>query len=184
VAPQSPKGYDIMFDKKLRTLAVAAAAGIAMTLGAGYLAAQPAAGPQGPHGGPDAMLGGLIMHAKSQLNLNSSQSVMFDAAAANTKAAFQSGRALHQQVKDAMTAELAKAEPDLAAVAAVEDNVRQQGAALRASVRANWLALYATFTPEQKAMVRDLIVARIAKAEAFHQQMHNQMLQKSGATSG
>jgi Spy/CpxP family protein refolding chaperone len=174
-----------MFDNKLRSLAVAAAAGIAMTLGAGYLAAQPSTAPHPSHAsheGPN--LGGLIMTAKSQLNLNSSQSVMFDAAAANTKAAFQSGRALHQQVKDAMTAELAKAEPDLAAVATVEDSVRQQGATLRQSVRANWLALYATFTPEQKTVVKGLIAARVAKAEAFHQQMQNRMLQKSGATSG
>jgi Spy/CpxP family protein refolding chaperone len=169
-----------MFSKKLRSLTVAAAAGIAMTLGAGYLAAQPA---PGPHGSPDGMLAGLIMHAKSQLNLNSSQQVMFDAAAANTKAAFQSGKTLHQQVKDALTAELAKPEPDLAAVAAVEDGVRQQGVALRQSVRANWLALYATFTPEQKGVVKTLLQARIAQGEAFRQKMHDHMMQKPGATS-
>jgi Spy/CpxP family protein refolding chaperone len=173
-----------MFGKKLRSLTVAAAAGIAMTLGAGYLAAQPAAGPHGSHGGPDGALAGLIMHAKSQLNLNSSQQVMFDAAAANTKTAFQSGKALHQRVKDAMTAELAKPEPDLAAVAAVEDDVAQQGKTLRQSVRGNWLALYATFTPEQKAVVKTLLQARVAQAESFRQKMHDHMLQKSGATSG
>jgi len=67
------------------------------------------------------MIGHLIMHAKAQLNLNTSQQQMFDAAVASTKTAFQTGKTLHQSVKDALNTELAKAEPDLAAVAAASD---------------------------------------------------------------
>lgn len=177
-----------MFDQNLRRLAVAAAAGIAMTLSAGFAAAQPAGTPHGPHaphaGSPDGMLGAVIANAKTQLNLNSSQQVMFDAAAANTKAARETGRGLHQKVKDALQAELAKPEPDLAAVAAVADGVADQGRALRQSVRAGWLKLYATFTPEQKAVVRGILQTQMAQAESFRQKMHDRMQQKAPGTSG
>ena len=59
-----------------------------------------------------------------------------------------------QKVHDALTAELAKPEPDLAAVAAIADGVQASNQTLRQSVRDQWLQLYATFTPEQKAVVR------------------------------
>ena len=177
-----------MFDQNLRRLAVAAAAGIAMTLSAGFAAAQPAGAPHGPHaphaGSPDGMLGAVIANAKTQLNLNSSQQVMFDAAAANTKAAHETGRGLHQKVKDALQAELAKPEPDLAAVAAVADGVADQGRALRQSVRSGWLKLYATFTPEQKGVVRGILQTQMAQAESFRQKMHDRMQQKAPGTSG
>ena len=64
----------------------------------------PPAVPHGHHGmaGPDEMIGHLIASAKSQLNLNTSQQGMFDTAVADSKAAFQSGRALHQKVRDTL----------------------------------------------------------------------------------
>ena len=100
---------------------------------------------------------------------------MFDSAVAQTKAARDSGRALHQKVKDALTAELAKPEPDLAAVAAVADGVQQQGIALRHQVRDAWLQLYATFSPEQKAVVRDLMQQHMARMGSFRQKMKDRM---------
>lgn len=154
---------------------------------AGSAMAQPAGGPGGfgGHGGPhaammgqgggDEMLGHLIAHAKAKLNLNTSQQVMFDAAVAQTKAARESGRALHQKVKDAMAVELAKSEPDLAAVAAVADSVQQQGIAPRQQVRDAWLQVYATFTPEQKGIVRDLLQQRMAHMESFRQKMKDHL---------
>lgn len=156
-----------------RRTVVATAAALAFAF-AGAVFAQPFGGPGGhggPMGGGDEMFGHLIAHAKASLNLNTSQQTMFDAAVAQSKAAHQQGGALMQKVRDAMTAELAKAEPDLAAVAAVADDARAQGRALRTQVRTQWLNLYATFSPDQKAVVRDLLQKRMARMESFRQKM-------------
>ena len=173
-------------DKLRRTTAVVASA-LAMTLGATATLAQPPGGPPGPHGhghgAPGDTIGHLIVGAKAQLNLNTSQQQMFDAAVASTKAAFQQGRSLHQSVKDTLTAELAKNEPDLAAVAAASDNAKAQGDALHKQVRAQWLALYATFTPDQKAVVKGLIQQRMARAEAFRAEMQQHWQQGGAATT-
>ena len=161
-----------------RRVAAVTAAALALAFGAAALA-QPAGGHGGPHGamaGPgDEMLGHLMANAQVQLNLNTSQKLAFDSAVAQTKAARESGRALHQKVKDALVAELAKTEPDLAAVAAVADGVQQQGTALRHQVRDTWLALYATFSPDQKAVVKDLLQKHMARMESFRQKMQDRM---------
>ena len=106
----------------------------------------------------DAPLG-LLAQAKAQLNLNTSQQQQWDAVVAQVKAAHQAMATYAGQVKAAMDAELAKTEPDLAAVAAVADSTRQQAEALHKATRDAWLALYATFTPEQKLVVRDTLKA-------------------------
>jgi len=147
-----------------RVAAWAATAFIALSGAAAF--AQP--GPHGHHGG-DASFG--IAALKGKLNLNTSQQTMWDNAVAQTKAAHDTGRANMQKVKDAMSAELAKAEPDLAAVAAATDDVQASNTALRKQVRNTWLAVYATFTPDQKAVVRDTLKQRMARMESFHQKM-------------
>jgi len=173
----------MMLQHTLRKTTLVAATALAMTLGAGVATAQPGShGPHG-HGSHGASIGQLIIGAKDQLNLNTSQQQMFDTALANTKSAHQTGQSLHQSVRDALAAELAKNEPDLAAVAAVSDNAQAQGQALRKSVRAQWLALYATFTPDQKAIVKQTIQGEMAKAESFHQKMKERFHGNRG-TSG
>jgi Spy/CpxP family protein refolding chaperone len=167
--------------------AIAATAAALAFAFAGAASAQPFGGPggHGGHGGPmgggDEMFGPLIAHAKANLNLNTSQQTMFDAAVAQSKAAHDQGRALMQKVKDAMTAELAKTEPDLAAIAAAADDARAQGQALRKQVRTQWLNLYATFSPEQKAVVRDMLQKRMARMESFRQKMREHF---QGGTAG
>lgn len=161
--------------------AVAAALALAFTGGA---VAQPMGGHHGPggamgQGAGEEMIGHLIANAQAALKLNTSQQVMFDAAVAQSRTAHQSGRTLHQQMKDTLAAELAKPEPDLAAVAAAADAAQQQGVALRHQVRDSWLKLYATFTPDQKAVVRDLMQKRLARMESFHDKMM-QRLQGGG----
>ena len=74
-------------------------------------------------------------------------------------------------MKTALTAELAKPEPDLAAVAAVSDDVQASNAALHKQVRASWLALYATFTPDQKAVVKQALSQRMARMDSFRDKM-------------
>jgi len=158
--------------------AIAAAATVFALAFAGSALAQPAGDHAGPHhammgagGGADGFLGHAIARAQAKLNLNTSQKVMFDNALAQTKAARESGRTLHQKVKDSLTAELAKAEPDLAAVAAVADGVQQQDLTLRHQVRDAWLQLYATFSPEQKAVIRDMLQSHLAHMESFRQKL-------------
>ena len=109
------------------------------------------------------MIGHLIAHAKAKLNLNTMQQGMFDTAVADSKAAREAGRALHEKVKATLQAELAKPEPDLAAVAAAADAAIDQGRAQRRAIRAEWLALYGTFTVEQKAVVKEMLQKQVAR---------------------
>lgn len=144
-------------------LAVVSAAALISLSGAAALA-QP--GRHGPHGG-DFSFG--IAALKDQLNLNTSQQTMWDSAVAQTKAARDTGRASMQKIKDAMNTELAKTEPDLSAVAAVADDVQAANTALRRQVRSTWLALYATFTADQKAVVKNAMQQRMTRMESMRQ---------------
>ncbi len=117
----------------------------------------------------------MLQRIQAKLNLNTSQQQQFDAAVAQSKAAHQAMRANFQQLKTATQAELAKAAPDLAALATLSDQVQQQNIPTRQQARAAWLALYATFSAEQKATVRDAITARMARMEAFRQHMHDHL---------
>ena len=151
-------------------LAVSAAA-LAFALAAAPASAQPGHHPGPADGSFGDHLGHIIQNAQTQLNLNTSQQQMFANNVAATKAAFATGQAQRQAVKDALAAELAKDEPDLAAVAAAADSAQQQGIALRHQVRDGWLALYATFTPDQKAVVKGIIQQHLARMQSFHERM-------------
>jgi hypothetical protein len=119
----------------------------------------------------------VLGSVKGQLNLNTSQQLMWDNAVAQTKAARETGRAGMQKVHDAMAAELAKPEPDLAAMAAVADGVHAGNQTLRQGVRNQWLTVYATFTPAQKAVVRDALAAQMARMESMATRMRAHMQQ-------
>ncbi len=118
---------------------------------------------------PLPMLGAV----KSQLNLNTSQQQQWDNALALSMSARGAMRASFEQRRAALQAELAKPEPDFAGLAAASDSAQVQMAALHRQARDAWLALYATFTPEQKGVARDAISAGLARIEArraAHQQ--------------
>jgi len=152
--------------KKL-LLAIAAA-------GMAAVALQAAAQAPGPHhGGGDPAA--VIAMLKDKLNLNTSQQQQFDAIVAQGQAARQAARASFEQLKAATQAELAKTEPDLASLAAQADAVHQQNAAARKAVRDAWLALYGTFSTDQKGVVRDAILARLARAEQFRAKMQQRL---------
>lgn len=127
------------------------------------------------HGDPIAMIAAL----KDKLNLNTSQQQQWDSIVAQAQAARQAARPGFDQLKAAMQAELAKAEPDLASLAAQMDAIHQQNATARKAVRDSWLALYANFSAEQKAVVRDAIAAKLAKM----QQWRAQHMQPAPSTS-
>jgi Spy/CpxP family protein refolding chaperone len=166
-----------------RAFTVIAAIAMATALGTGSAAAQPAGGPHGP-GGPGAMFGHLFEHARTQLNLNTMQQQMFDQAVAGAKAAREAAQALHLKVRDTLQVELAKTEPDLKAIAAAADAARDQSHARRQAVRNEWLALYGTFSAEQKAVVRELLQQRLARAESFRHRMREGMHRRFDGASG
>lgn len=149
--------------KKL-LIAIAAAAGMSAVA---FHAMAQAPGPHHGNGDPIAMIAAL----HDQLNLNTSQQQQWDAVVAQSKAAHQAARASFEQLKTATQAELAKTEPDLASLAAQADAIQQQNSATRKTVRDAWLALYATFSTDQKTVVRDAIVAKLARMEQFRAQM-------------
>ncbi len=156
---------------RYRLAAIAAAAVLAL---AGFAAtAQPAGPGHGPHGGIE--IEHLLAGLKGQLNLNTSQQLQWDNAVAQTTAAHAAGRTNMQKVHDALTAELAKPEPDLAAVAAVADSTQTSNQTLRQGVRNQWLQIYATFTPDQKAVVRDALAKRLARMDSMLEKMRARM---------
>lgn len=148
---------------------LAAVAAVAVIGVNGAAVAQPHHGHRGGHGGGDVVM--AIAHLKSQLNLNTSQQVMWDNAVAASKAARDIARTNRQAVHQTLKNELAKAEPDLAAVAAAADNARDAGAAARRQVRTAWLNLYGTFTPEQKTVVKNALLERLSRMEQFREKM-------------
>ena len=154
-----------------RVAAIAAAALIGIS---GIAAAQPQPRHHGPHGrdgGGDFI--SAIAGLKSELNLNTSQQAMWDNAAAAGKAARENARAERQKIRATLDAELAKAEPDLAAVAAAADGARNAGATAHRQVRDAWLALYGTFTPDQKTVVKNVLKDKLARMDAFRQKMRD-----------
>ena len=163
--------------RTFRLAAFAASAVLALT-GAAALA-QPFGGPgHGPgpgHGGGGMDIERVLGAVKGQLNLNTSQQLQWDNAVAQTKSAHETGRAGMQKVHDAMAAELAKPEPDLAAVAAVADSVHTSNQTLRQGVRAQWLQIYATFSPAQKTVVRDALAKQMARMESMAARMKAHM---------
>jgi Spy/CpxP family protein refolding chaperone len=175
-----------------RHAATAAIAALALAIGGAALA-QPAGGPgpggmraaaagypghpgmMAPGGGGEMMIGRAIENAKAKLNLNTQQQGLFDDAVAKGKEAREKGRELHQKVRDALAAELAKSDPDLKHVGDVADAVHADARELHKGVRNAWLLLYGTLSTEQKSVVKEMIQNRIARAEAFRGRMREQL---------
>lgn len=138
------------------------------------LSTLPAIAQPGPGGHRMHHQGGLaqtIVGLQSQLNLTAQQQSMLDAAIAAGKtardAAVQSRQTIHQLVQD----ELAKDRPDLGKIAAAEDQAQDAAIAARRGVRNQLLQLYATFTPQQVAVVKDAFSKRMSRMQAFRERM-------------
>ncbi len=134
------------------------------------LSALPATAQPGPGGD-------RIIHAiaafKAQLNLDpTSQQPLWDAAVAAGKAERDAAKQRRQTVKQVASEELAKPTPNLSNIATAADHVQDVDTAAHHQVRAQWLALYATFTPDQIAVVKAGIEKRMARMESFRERMH------------
>jgi periplasmic protein CpxP/Spy len=146
----------------------------ALILAAGFTGLALTAWAQAPGRGMHDPLA-VPQEIQAKLNLNTSQQQQWDAAVAQSKAAHDAIRANFQQLKAATQAELAKSGPDLAALASLSDQLQQQNVAQRQQARAAWLALYGTFSADQKTTVKDAINAKMARMDAFRQQMQNRL---------
>jgi len=157
-----------------RRVAVATAAAAVLALGtaaAAHPRGGPGDGPPGPH---------LIESVKGRLNLDTAQTRLFDEALAAAKAARAAALAERQGLRDTVRAELAKAEPDLAALARSADAVEARNRALRHQVRELWLRLYATLSPEQKTIVRDALAAAMERRDAVRGRMLERLRERQG----
>jgi Spy/CpxP family protein refolding chaperone len=144
---------------------VALCAGIAAT----SAMAQP--GEHHQRGHDQGGLASAIVGLKAQLDLTASQEAMLDAAIASGKTAREAARASRQTVKQLVKDELAKPTPDLAKIAAAEDQLQDAAVNARRNVRNQLLQLYATFTPAQVAVVKDAMTRRLSRFEQFREHM-------------
>lgn len=157
-------------------LALAAALFLASTMAVAAPGGPGGPGGPGPRGGPGGpggpgMVEQVIEGLKDKLALDGAQQSLFDAARAQTVAARDSMLANRNGVRAKVQAELAKAEPDLAAIASTFEGVEEQGRALRRQARDQWLKVYASLRADQKAIVRDELKARFDRMESMHERM-------------
>lgn len=146
--------------------------GLALAFCAGLTALSVAAQP-GPrhHGGGGDQFVQAIAAFKSQLNLNTQQQGMWDAAMASSTAAREAAKQRRMTVKQVATEELAKPAPDLGRIAAAKDQVQDANVAAHRQVRTQWLQLYSTFSPDQVAIVKVGIAQRMSRMEGFRERM-------------
>jgi LTXXQ motif family protein len=133
------------------------------------LSALPATAQPGPGG--DRFIHAIAAF-KAELNLNTSQQPLWDAAVAAGKAERDAAKQRRQTIKQVASEELAKPTPNLSNIATAADHVQDVNTAAHRQVRAQWLALYATFTPDQIAVVKAGIERRMARMESFRERMH------------
>ena len=138
----------------------------ALALCAG-LSALPAAAQRG---GGDPLIHAITAF-KTQLNLNSSQQALWDAAVTATSAARDAAIQRRQTVRQVANEEVATAAPNLPRIAAASDQVQDANTAARRQVRDQWLAVYNTFTAEQKAIVKTGIQRHMSRMEGFRERM-------------
>ena len=93
---------------------------------------------------PGAMVEQVIEGLRDKLSLDSAQRAMFDSAHAQTIAARDRMHASRTDIRSKVQAELAKPEPDLAAVSAILETAEEQGRSLRHQARDQWLKVYAS----------------------------------------
>ena len=135
----------------------------------------PVASAQEMHPGHMGAFGPRLERLAAELKLGPEQRAQWDAQIQKSKAQFEASRKARADVHQAIKAELAKAEPDLAALAAKVDDARDKGRAAHREVRDGWLKLYAGFNAEQKAVVKKRILTHIARFDGMRERMHERM---------
>ena len=105
----------------------------------------------------------VLASLKGQLSLDTSQQVMWDNAVAQAQGGARDRTREHGEgARSAERRTRQGPSRTLRPLATVGDAAQASNQALRKQVRDQWLKLYATFTPAQKAVVRDAVKARVA----------------------
>lgn len=163
-------------NRSFRRAPLALAAAVLFSAGSVALAQGPGPGMgYHGHGGHGVQVERVIAAVKDRLALNTSQQVMFDSAVAATRTVRESGRAERDKMRTVLQAELSKPEPDLAALAAAADASRESMQGAHRQARDQWLQLYATFSPAQKQVVREVLAQRMERHEKFREKMRERM---------
>lgn len=102
---------------------------------------------------------------KQALKLTTGQQKAWQTITTEQRNLWRQRRAGWKEVRQALETQLATAEPDLAQVAAVRDRVREHELDARREIEHLRLQLYASFSPQQKGVMRDFLKSRLARAE-------------------
>jgi len=137
--------------------------------------AAPMAGAQGMAHGPFGPAGPRLERLATELKLSAEQRAQWDAQMQKSKTVHEAMRKARTDMHQVVKAELAKAEPDLAALAAKADEARDKGRAAHRDLRDGWLKLYAGFNAEQKAIVKKRILVHLGRFEKLRDRMHQRM---------
>jgi Spy/CpxP family protein refolding chaperone len=100
---------------------------------------------------------------RDALRLTPEQQKAWQEIRARQEAQRKARRRSWSEVRQVLEAELAKPEPDLARVANVRDALMERNLKARKEIEAMRLKLYASLSPEQKAVVRDFLKLRLAR---------------------
>jgi hypothetical protein len=136
-------------------------------------------------GGPAMQGGALFGHRlaaiKSRLELAPEQDAQWNKALAESRRVADSARAKRRATREAVRDELAKAEPDLARIAGIRDEAQAAVQAEMRGARDLWLQLYATFSPAQKAVVKEAMAARHGGGDRNHRRGHRHSGDRHGS---
>lgn len=105
----------------------------------------------------------------TDLHLSAQQEQAWQRIRANQRHVREQMRAHHREVAQVMRAELAKAHPDLARVAAAQDRGQARLMTERKAVRSEMLAFYQHLSPQQQTVVRDFLRQRLAHRHHRHE---------------
>ncbi len=111
---------------------------------------------------------------KSQLNLNATQDAQFTVAKAASDKAMAAGKAAHMNVRTATQAEMGKADPDLGKLLTLRETSREAASVERKAATAEWAKFLNLLNPEQKTVVKSLLVDRMHRAAAMREKFTNQ----------
>jgi hypothetical protein len=121
-----------------------------------------------PHPGPGLGLATLV-EIEGALNLSAAQKAQFDIATAATRDAFGAAHARHEHMKAVVDAEMAKARPDLAALANLQESEMEAGRAVHVATRGEWLKLYNMLDDTQAAVVKAFLQERLMRLDTIRE---------------
>jgi len=121
----------------------------------------------GPHGGPGMRMMREVDQLKTSLQLNASQSALWDKAVAQMKPPTD----LREQMKahhDKMTAALADPNFDPRKIAAEMERADAERRARMATIREAWFSVYDSLNPVQRGQVREFLRERMSHMHGGH----------------